>query len=107
MSVLNVNQQTFDAEVLKSDVPVLVDFWAPWCGPCRAMTGVVNELAEELGARARVAKVNIDEAAELAARYGVHSIPSFAVIHHGEVQQTVTGVTAKERLREMLEPQMN
>jgi thioredoxin 1 len=98
MSALNLTDGTFAAEVLQSEVPVLVDFWAPWCGPCRRMSPIVDELSAELGDRARVVKLNVDEARDTAARYGITSIPSFAVIHGGEVQQRFSGVVPKHRL---------
>ena len=107
MPVLNVTDQTFDAEVLNSELPVLVDFWAPWCGPCQMMTPIVDELAEELDGRARVVKVNIDAAKGLAVQYRIDSIPSFAVIHNGEVQNRVKGGMPKEQLRSLVEPHLN
>ncbi len=76
MSAQNLTDGTFAAEVLQSEVPVLVDFWAPWCGPCRMMSRIIDELAAELGDRARVVKLNIDEARATAVRYGITSIPS-------------------------------
>ncbi len=98
MSAHNLTDGTFAAEVLQSEVPVLVDFWATWCGPCRMMSRIIDELAAELGDRARVVKLNIDEARVTAVRYGVTSIPSFAVIRGGEVQQRFSGVVPKDRL---------
>ena len=98
MSAQNLTDGTFAAEVLQSEVPVLVDFWAPWCGPCRMMSPIVDELSAELGDRAGVVKVNIDEARATAVRYGITSIPSFAVIRGGEVQQRFSGVVPKHRL---------
>ncbi len=103
MSALNVNDRTFAAEVLQSEVPVLVDFWAPWCGPCRLMAPIVDELSAELGDRARVVKVNIDEAQSTAVRYEITSIPTFAVIRGGNVQQKFSGVVLKARLLGALE----
>lgn len=102
MSAVKVNDQTFQTEVLDSSKPVLVDFWAPWCGPCRMMGPLVDELAEELGSDAVVVKVNVDEASETATRYGVQSIPTFAVIKDGEVVQRFSGVLPKETLRNAL-----
>lgn len=106
MSV-HVNDQTFDSEVLQAQGPVLVDFWAPWCGPCRAMSGVVDEVAEELGDSARVVKANVDEATASAARYGVQSIPAFVVIRDGEVQERLSGVVTKRRLLDLIQAHRN
>jgi thioredoxin 1 len=106
MSAHNVTDGTFAAEVLQSEVPVLVDFWAPWCGPCRMMSRIVDEVSAELGDRARVVKVNIDEALDTAVRYGITSIPSFAVIRGGEVQQRFSGVVPKDRLLKALDPNL-
>jgi thioredoxin 1 len=106
MSVRNVTDATFAAEVLEAKVPVLVDFWAPWCGPCRMMSPVVDTLAEELGDRARVVKVNVDDAPATAVQFGITSIPSFAVLHGGKVQQRFAGVVSKDRLLQALSPHL-
>lgn len=102
MAAITVNDQTFQTTVLDNSKPVLVDFWAPWCGPCRSMSSVVDELADEVGTDAVVVKVNVDEAAATAAEYNVSSIPTFAVIQNGQVRERLGGVVSKETLRQAL-----
>ncbi len=99
-----LNDQNFDNEVLKSDVPVLVDFWAPWCGPCKMMGPIVDEVAKELEGRAvKVAKLNVDEASATAEKYNVMSIPTFKIFKGGEVVDEFVGVQAKEEIIKRLE----
>ena len=107
MSATNVTDKTFNESVLQSDQPVLVDFWAAWCGPCRAMSSVVDEVADEIGDRAKVVKANVDEVTEAAAKFGVQSIPAFFVVQNGEVKDQLLGVVPKERLLKALEPHLN
>lgn len=102
MPALHVNDDNFTEDILQSQKPVLVDFWAPWCGPCRMMGPVVDELADDMGEEAVVAKINVDEAAATAASYGVSSIPAFAIIRNGVVVKQLNGVLPKEALREAL-----
>ncbi|WP_067779715.1 thioredoxin [Actinomyces vulturis] len=92
---LAVSDSTFEAEVLQSDVPVLVDFWATWCGPCRQMSPIVDEVASELGDRVKVVKVDVDENQATAMKYGVRSIPTFAVFRNGEVFHQFAGSRPK------------
>ncbi len=103
MAALKVNDQTFSEEVLQSQQPVLIDFWAPWCGPCRAMSSVVDEVAHEVSGKAKVVKVNIDDAPDTATEFGIQSIPSFVVVQGGEVQKTVTGVVPKQALVDLFD----
>ena len=85
-NVVTVTESNFDAEVLKSDKPVLVDFWAPWCGPCVQLSPVIDQVANATVGKAKVAKVNVDEAQQLAAKYGINSIPALLVFKGGEVK---------------------
>jgi thioredoxin 1 len=103
-TVTEVTDTNFHAEVLESDVPVLVDFWAPWCGPCRMVAPVVEEIAEERGDALKVVKMNIDENNETAIAYNVMSIPTLMLFNHGEVAKTVIGAYPKKRLEAELEP---
>ena len=103
MSVIHVTDADFQAKVIDSTQTVLVDFWAPWCGPCRMMGPIVDELAGELGSGALVVKVNIDEAPDAAARFGIRSIPTFAVFSGGEVRNHMAGVFAKQELADAVQ----
>ena len=87
----DVSDATFDQEVLQSDRPVVVDFWAPWCGPCRMIAPILDELASEHGERVRFVKMNVDENPQTSARYNVLSIPMVTLFENGEAQETVVG----------------
>lgn len=102
MSEIILTEDNFEAEVLKSEVPVLVDFWAPWCGPCRMLGPVVSEIAEESDGSFKVGKVNTDEEPELAMKYGIMSIPALFVFKNGEVANKSIGVTTKNDILAML-----
>ena len=98
-----VKDDNFEAEVLKSDMPVLVDFWAPWCGPCKALSPLIDELANELGEKIKVVKVNIDEAPDAPTKYGVRGIPTLIVFKDGKVVDTRVGGMPKNQLTEWIE----
>lgn len=104
MAEIILNDQNFENEVLKSEVPVLVDFWAPWCGPCKMMGPIVEEVAKELeGQQAKVAKLNVDEAAATAEKYNVMSIPTFKIFKGGQVVDEFVGIQNKEEIKNRLE----
>lgn len=103
MSATHVTTDQFDTEVLQSSVPVLVDFWAVWCGPCRAIAPHVEAIAQEYAGRAKAVKVNVDEEPELALRYGIQSIPTLLFFKDGKVQDMIVGVVPKQTIIEKLE----
>ena len=102
-AVPEITDDNFASEVLESTEPVLVDFWAPWCGPCRQLTPIVEELAAENAGAVKVAKLNVDEASKVAQEYGISSIPTLLLFKNGEVQQRVVGVKPKTQLQELLD----
>ena len=101
MSAILVNKNNFQEEVLNSDKPVLVDFWAPWCGPCRMVSPIVDEIAEERE-DIKVCKANVDEEPELAIRYGIATIPTLLVFKNGQLVDMAVGYRPKEQLAQML-----
>ena len=103
MSSVNVSDNDFDEQVLKSDKPVVVDFWAEWCGPCKSMGPLMDELANEKSDKVKVAKVNIDESPEAPTTYGVRGIPTFMVFKDGQVLDTKVGGMSKSQLEEWVD----
>ena len=101
MSVTNINKNNFQNEVLNSEKPVLLDFWAPWCGPCRMVSPIMDEIAAERG-DIKVGKVNVDEERELAGQFGVMSIPTLVVIKGGKVVNQMVGARPKSQILAML-----
>jgi len=95
---IELNEANFNTEVIKASVPVLVDFWAEWCGPCRMMNPVVTELAKEYAGRVKVGKVNVDENPELAVKYGIQGVPSFLVFSKGDLVKQMVGAQPGEKL---------
>lgn len=102
MAEIQLNEQNFEQEVLRADLPVLVDFWASWCGPCRMLSPVIAEIAEEYAGKVKVGKVNVDEQPNLANRYGITSIPTVMLFKNGEVVSTSLGYRPKNELETML-----
>lgn len=101
MSIINVNSSNFEQEVLKSDKPVLVDFWAEWCGPCKMLSPVVDQVAEE-NAGIKVCKLNVDDAQDIAIQYGVMSIPTLIVFKDGKAVDQSVGVVPKAAIEELV-----
>ena len=97
------NENTFDEEVIKSDIPVMIDFYAEWCGPCRMMSPVVEQFAKDYENKVKIGKVNVDEQTSLAMKFGIQSIPSFVFIKDGKVVDKVTGAMPKSVLNSYLE----
>jgi thioredoxin 1 len=99
---LDVTDSTWESAVLQSDLPVLVDFWAEWCGPCRAMSPYVDKLAQELSGKLKVVKLNTQDNNEVPARYGIVSIPTFLLIKNGEVKKQIVGSQPYEKFKQLV-----
>jgi thioredoxin 1 len=100
--VMDIDDNGFEAEVLKSDVPVLVDFWAPWCGPCKAIGPTVEQLAKDFSGKIKFAKCNVDDNPITPAKYGIRAIPTLIFFKGGEVAEQITGMVAKAKLEEAI-----
>ena len=106
MAVLEVTDKNFETEVLKSDLPVLVDFWAEWCGPCKVIGPIVSEIAEELSGKLKVAKINVDDAQDLAGNFNIMSIPTLLLFKGGEAVEQIVGAVPKDQILAKVNPQL-
>jgi thioredoxin 1 len=97
-NIMEVSDGNFDQEVLQSDVPVLVDFWAPWCGPCRAIAPLIDELSGDYTGKLKVAKCNVDENPKTPSRFGIRAIPTLIIFKGGNVSEQITGAVAKSQI---------
>ena len=97
-----ITDADFENTVLKSSIPVLVDFWAPWCGPCRAMGPIIDELASEFSGKALIVKMNVDENPATPTKYGIRAIPTLIIFKDGEVLEQITGAVSKNAIKDML-----
>ena len=102
MAEIRITQNNFAAEVIGSDIPVLIDFWAAWCGPCRMIAPAVEEIANEYEGKIKVGKINIDEEQQLAMQFGISSIPTLVLIKDGKIAETAVGYRTKEQIEKML-----
>jgi thioredoxin 1 len=102
-NVAQVSDASFEGDILKSEVPVLVDFWAPWCGPCRSVAPIVDDLANEYAGKLKVAKINVDESTEVAMRYQITSIPTFIVFKNGEVADRALGALPRSEFVKLID----
>ncbi len=98
-SIITLTKENFSKEVLQSQTPILVDFWAEWCGPCKMLAPVLDELAEEYNGKVRIGKVNIDDHQELATQFGIQSIPTLLLFNQGQVAEQVVGLRSKRELK--------
>jgi len=102
VSVTELNKDNFEKEVMEAEVPVLIDFWANWCGPCRMMSPIIDKIAEEMGDKVKVCKVNVDENHELAEKYEIMTIPAFIIVKNGAETGRTIGVQPKEDILKLI-----
>lgn len=105
-NVKEVTDQSFDQEVLQSDKPVLVDFWAAWCAPCRMLAPTIDQVADEYEERAKIVKLNVDDNAETSARYNIRGIPTLLLFKDGEVKDQIVGATSKDHISKLIDAQL-
>jgi len=105
-NVQSVTDENFEEEVLKSDKPVLVDFWAIWCGPCKMLAPIVDEVADEFSDRAKVVNLNVDENAQTSSKYNIKGIPTLLLFNGGEIKDQIVGATSKDNIARMIESQL-
>lgn len=106
MAVTAVDGKNFESEVLKANVPVMVDFWAEWCGPCKMIAPIVDEISNDLAGKLKVTKLNVDEAQELAAKYNIMSIPTLMIFKGGKPVAQIVGAMGKDQLMEKIKPEL-
>ncbi len=104
--IVEITNDTFEAAVLKSETPVVVDFWASWCGPCRMVAPIMEELADDFEGRIKVAKVNVDDQGELAAQFRIMSIPTILIFKNGQIAEKIVGARSKGEFVELIEKQL-
>lgn len=102
MAVIKITSENFEEEVTKSEVPVLLDFWAPWCGPCKMLSPIVDDLAEELKDKVKVGKVNVDEEMDLSSRFKIMSIPTLVLFKQGNVESILVGLRSRQEILSMI-----